>query len=73
MENDGKIIILKGTKVYPNKQSVIKITPEAMRILADITNETSMSMRQVASQIIIQSVEKDLIRFDRKENEKTEE
>lgn len=72
MVNDGKIHI-KGKKIKPNNQNVIKITPEAMRVLVDIVNESDMSMRQVASQIIIQAVENDLIRFGRDENGEMEE
>ena len=66
MVNDGKIHI-KGKKITPNSQNVIRITPEAMACLAEITNESKMSLRQVASVIIIQAVKNDLICFDREE------
>lgn len=66
MAGDGKIHI-KGKRAVPNEQGVVKITQEAMQCLADITNETNMSMRQVASEIIIQAVRDGLISIDREE------
>lgn len=66
MVNDGKIHI-KGKKITPNNQNVIRIKPEAMACLADIANESKMSLRQIASAIIIQAVKNDLICFDREE------
>lgn len=53
----------------PNEQGVIKISPEAHRALAEIVNESGLSVRQVASMIILQAVEKELIIFEREEGE----
>lgn len=61
---DNKIHI-RAKKSAPNQQGVIKITPEALSALTEVVNETNMSIRQVASLIIIQAVEKGLICYDR--------
>ncbi|NCU43808.1 hypothetical protein EOL71_02435 [Candidatus Saccharibacteria bacterium] len=61
---DGKIHI-PAKKARPNKQGGIKISPEAMDALVEVVNETGMSIRQVASVIILQAVEKNLIVYDR--------
>lgn len=63
---DRKIHI-PAKKVIPNEQGVVKLTPEAMEVLAEIVNNSSSSMRQVASTIIIQAYKNDLISFDREE------
>lgn len=67
---DGKIYI-PAKRVAPSRQGVIKITPEAMEILAEIVNESGSSIKRVASEIIVQAYKNDLIRFDREgmENE----
>lgn len=56
-------IYLTRKKPQKNEQNVIKLTDEAMTALVEISAETNMPLRQVASQIIIQSLENDLIRF----------
>lgn len=65
---DGKIHI-PAKRVAVNGQSVIKVTPEAMRILTEIANESGLSIRSTASHIICQAYEQDLIRFDREGEE----
>lgn len=65
---DGHIRI-PAKKVIPNEQGVIKISPEAYKALAEIVNESGLSVRQVASMIILQAVEKELIIFEREEGE----
>lgn len=62
--NNNKIHI-PAKKVVANSQNVIKITPEAYEALAEVVNESCLSLRQVASLIILQAIEKDLIVFDR--------
>lgn len=64
--NDGKIHI-KAKRVVPNEQGVIKITAEAYGLLAEVVNETGMSIRTVASLIITQAVTENLIVYDREE------
>lgn len=61
---DGKIHI-PGREVIPNQQGVIKITPEAYSALAEVVNESRLSLRAVASEIILQAIEQKLIEFDR--------
>lgn len=46
-----------------DQNTVIKVTPEAYNVLIDILDETNLSLRQLASTIIIQAV--DLIEYDR--------
>lgn len=64
MQKDGKIHI-PGKAVVQNQQGVIKITPEAYSALAEIVNESRLSLRAVASEIILQAIEQNLIEFDR--------
>lgn len=61
---DGKIHI-PGREVVPNQQGVTKITPEAYSALAEVVNESRLSLRAVASEIILQAIEQKLIEFDR--------
>lgn len=61
---DGKIHI-PGREVIPNQQGVIKITPEAYSALAEVVNESRLSLRAVASEIILQAIEQKLIEFNR--------
>lgn len=68
MMSDGKIHIPARKREYVNSQSVIKVTPEAYNRLIDIVEESDgLSMRKVASLIITQAVEQNLIHFDNKE------
>lgn len=62
----NKIVIPAKKIESSNSQGVIKITPEAMDALIDVVNETGLSMRSVASLIIIQAVNNDLIEYERK-------
>lgn len=50
-------------KLKPGQQPVIRLTPEAYDALMEITNESSLSVKMVASEIILQS--KDCIVYDR--------
>lgn len=58
-------IHIPAKRIVPNGQDVIKITPDAYKALAEIFNESGRSIKQVASLIIIQAVENDLIVYDR--------
>lgn len=64
-----KHIRIPAKKIIPNEQGVIKISPEAYRALAEVVNESGLSVRQAASIIILQAVEKELIVFDREAEE----
>lgn len=60
---DGKIH-LPARRVRANPQGVVKITPEAIELLADLANETQLSMRFLASEIIKQAIDGGLLSFD---------
>ena len=66
MGKDNKIHI-PAKKIIPNEQCVIKLTPVEMEALSDVVNESGRSIREVASLIISQAIEKELIVFDREE------
>ncbi len=53
----------KMEKLKPGQQPVIRLTPEAYDALMEITNESCLSTKMVASAIILQC--KDFIVFDR--------
>ena len=62
---EDRLIHIKARKIIPNEQGVIKITPKAYLFLADVVNESGGSIRDVASNIIVQAIEKGLIAYDR--------
>lgn len=66
MKKDNKIHI-PAKKMVPNEQGVIKITPAAMDALSDVVNESGRSVREIASLIILQAIENELIVFDRED------
>lgn len=53
MKNEGKIV-LKTPKRYGNLSGVVRISPEAEVILQRLSDKTGLSMRVIASQMIIQ-------------------
>lgn len=57
----------KMQKLQPGQQPVIRLTAEAYDALMEITNESSLSVKMVASEIILQS--RDMITYDRAEEE----
>lgn len=63
--SDGKIHIPVRKKEPVNEQQVIRISAEAYNALVEIYNESSLSMKELASTIILQSV--DRIVFDKEE------
>ena len=65
MSKDGMIHIKAKRKEYTQGQPVVKISTEAYNALVDICNESSMSMKEIVSQIILQSL--DRIVYDREE------
>lgn len=62
---DGMIHIPARKKEPVNEQQVIRISAEAYNVLVDIYNESSLSMKELVSTIILQSV--DRIVFDKEE------
>ena len=65
-KKDNKIHI-PAKKIVPNEQGVIKVTPAAMEALTEVVNESGRSMREIASLIILQAIEKNLLVYDREE------
>lgn len=64
---DGKIHIPAKRREYSNEQCAVKLTPEAYNAVVDIVNESDgMSMRQIISKIIMETIENEMIIFDRK-------
>lgn len=61
-------IVIPARRQQVNEQGVIKLTPEALNALTEVVNETNLSIRQVASTIILQAIEKNLIEFRREED-----
>ena len=64
--SDKKIHIW-AKAIKPNSQGVIKLTPKALELITEVCNESGRSMREVASQIIVQAIENGLIVYDREE------
>ena len=61
---DDKIHI-PAKKVRVNEQGVIRLTPSATEALMEVVSETDRSIREIASLIIEQAIDKNLIVFDR--------
>lgn len=60
---DNKIHIPARKKEYVCSQQVVKLSTEAYNALVDIYNESTLSMKEIVSIIILQSV--DRIVFDK--------
>lgn len=60
---DNKIHIPARKKEPVCSQQVVKVSPEAYNALVDIYNESTISMKEIVSIIILQSV--DRIVFDK--------
>lgn len=58
MMNDGKIHIPARKKEPVDCQKVIRVSADAYNALAEIYNESTLSMKEVASLIILQSVDR---------------
>lgn len=66
MKNDGKIHIPARRMTYASdNRSVVRLTEEAYNALVDIYNESTLSMMQIASRMILHSV--DRVVFDKEE------
>lgn len=63
--SDGMIHIPARKKEPVTEQTAVKLTPEAYNALVDIYNESQMSIKQIASMIIMQSL--DRIVYDKEE------
>lgn len=63
--NDGKIHIPAKKKLPVTESQVVRLSTEAANVLIEIYNESSLSMKELASTIIIQSA--DRIVFDKED------
>lgn len=63
--SDGKIHIPAKKKLPVTEQQVVRLSVEAANVLIEIYNESSLSMKELASMIIIQSA--DRIVFDKED------
>ncbi len=62
---DGLIHIPARKKRPVEEQTVVKLTPEAYNALVDIYNESTLSLKQIASLLIVKSV--DRVVFDKED------
>ena len=51
--SDGKIHIPARKKKMVEEQAVIRLTPQAYNALVEIYNESTLSMKEIASLIIL--------------------
>lgn len=65
--SDGMIHIPARKKKTVDGQMNVKLTPEAYNILVELYNESTMSMKQIASTMIIQSA--DRVVFDKEDDD----
>lgn len=65
--NELKIVIPAKALQHlrPGQVGMVKLTPDAYNTLVDLANESGMTLTKIASEIIKQATEKDLIQFDR--------
>ena len=63
--SDGMIHIPARKKQPVGEQTVVKLTPEAYNILVDIYNESTLSLKQIASLLITDSANR--VVFDKEE------
>lgn len=58
MMSDGMIHIPARKREPVTEQMVIRLTPEAYNVLVEIYNESQLSIKQIASTIILQSIDR---------------
>lgn len=58
MMSDGMIHIPARKREPVTEQMVIRLTPEAYNALVEIYNESQLSIKQIASTIILQSIDR---------------
>ena len=64
--SDGKIHIPARKKKMVEEQAVIRLTLQAYNALVEIYNESTLSMKEIASLIILESV--DRVVYDKEES-----
>lgn len=55
---DGMIHIPARKKQPVEEQTVVKLTPEAYNVLVEIYNESTLSLKQIASLLITESADR---------------
>lgn len=60
---DGKIHIPARKKQRAEEQAVVRLSPEAYNVLVDIYNESTLSLSQIASLLIVEAA--DRVVFDK--------
>ena len=60
---DGKIPIPARKKQRTEEQAVVRLSPEAYNVLVDIYNESTLSLSQIASLLIVEAA--DRVVFDK--------
>lgn len=63
--SDGMIHIPARKKQPVGEQTVVKLTPEAYNTLVDIYNESTLSLKQIASLLIVNAAER--VVYDKEE------
>lgn len=63
---DGKIHIPARKKKMVEEQAIIRLTPQAYNALVEIYNESTLSMKEIASLIVLESV--DRVVYDKEES-----
>lgn len=58
MQEDGKMHIPARSKQPVDQQTVVKLSPEAYNVLVDIYNESALSLKQIASILIVESAKR---------------
>ena len=58
MQEDGKIHIPARSKQPVDQQTVVKLSPEAYNVLVDVYNESALSLKQIASILIVESAKR---------------
>ena len=58
MMSDGMIHIPARKREPVTEQMVIRLTPEAYNALVEIYNESQLSIKQIASTLILQSIDR---------------
>lgn len=62
-----KIHITCKKKKEAKRDGVVKVSSEAYNIIVELYNESSMSMRDVVSEIIVQAYENGMISLDKED------
>ena len=75
MANEEKIIIPAKRLNYikPGMAGVVKVSPKVYNMLVDLANESGRPMNRIATAIIEQAVEKDLVELERSYSPESEE